>query len=145
MGVYLYAAYRVRVFVRVFVGVFVWVGFCITCFNLGRLDRFVELDQAPECIPDILQRAYHPGLAYAQERVDGWCEVLMWRMWCVVDVVRGQWMWRGVYVVCMWCVCEVRGVGGVMSGKCVVSAVCVGCTACKVRVAWRCKWCVWFA
>ena len=71
MGVYLYAAYRVRVFVRVFVGVFVWVGFCITGFNLGRLDRFVELDQTPECIPDILQRAYHPRLAYAQEGVTG--------------------------------------------------------------------------
>ena len=33
MGVYLYAAYRVRVFVRVFV----WVGFCITGFNLRRI------------------------------------------------------------------------------------------------------------
>ena len=44
----------VRVFVSVFVGVFVWVGFCITQFNLGRLDRFVELDQTPKCIPDIL-------------------------------------------------------------------------------------------
>ena len=28
----------VRVFVSVFVGVFVWVGFCITQFDLGRLD-----------------------------------------------------------------------------------------------------------
>ena len=37
MGVYLYAAYRVRVFVRVFVGVFVWVGFYITGFNLRRI------------------------------------------------------------------------------------------------------------
>ena len=26
-----------RVFVSVFVGVFVWVGFCITQFNLGRM------------------------------------------------------------------------------------------------------------
>ena len=40
----------VRVFVSVFVGVFVWVGFCITQFKLGRLDRFVELSQTPKCI-----------------------------------------------------------------------------------------------
>ena len=45
----------------------------------------------------------------------------------------------------MWCVCEVRGVGGVMSGKCVVSAVCVWCTACELRVAWRCERCVWLS
>ena len=41
----------------------------------------------------------------------------------------------GVYVVCMWCVCEVRGVGGIMSGKCVVSAVCV--SARRVSCEWR--------
>ena len=46
-------------------------------------------------------------------------------------------MVNGCGVVWMWCVCEVRGVGGVMSGKCVVSAVCVRCTACKVRVAYK--------
>ena len=57
-------------------------------------------------------------------------------MWCVVN---------GCGVVWMWCVCEVRGVGGVMSGKCVVSAVCVRCTACELRVAWRCERCVWLS
>ena len=40
-------------------------------------------------------------------------------------------MMSGCGVVWMWCVCEVRGVGGVMSGKCVVRAVCVRCTACS--------------
>ena len=52
--------------------------------------------------------------------------------------VCDEWMWCGVDVVC------VRGAGGekgyARHGKCVVSAECVRCTECKVRVAWRCKW-----
>ena len=44
-------------------------------------------------------------------------------------------MVNGCGVVLMLCVCEVRGVGGVMSGKCVVSAVCV--SARRVSCEWR--------
>ena len=40
--------------------------------------------------------------------------------------------------------CEVwEGYAG--CGKSVVSAVCVGCTACELRVAWTCERCVWLS
>ena len=61
----------------------------------------------------------------------------------MVDVVCDEWMWCGVDVVCVQSAGGGRGY--VRYGKCVVSAVCVMCPACKVRVAWRCGWRVWFA
>ena len=83
-----FARVFVRVFARVFVVVFVWVGLIITWFNLGRLDlpRYTT-----NCMPS--------QTCICARESGVWCEVLVWRMWCVVDVVRGEWMWSGVDVV----------------------------------------------
>ena len=87
---YLHAAYRVRVFVRVFVGVFVWVGFCITGFNLRRIaQHWIDLSNlikhrsasqiypGEHTIPDLHMRKYEWW----------WMNVCDEWMWCGVDVV----------------------------------------------------------
>ena len=92
----------VRVFVSVFVGVFVWVGFCITQFNLERmLQLWID-------VLDLIKHWSASQVYYKEHTIsdlhmckNGVCEVLVWRMWCVVDVVRGEWMWSGVDVVCV--------------------------------------------
>ena len=80
-------------FVRVFVGVFVWVGFCITGFNLRRIaQHWIDLLN--------LIKHWSASRAYYKEHTsqtcicarmsDGWCEVLVWWMWCVVYGVIGE-------------------------------------------------------
>ena len=105
----------VRVFARVLVVVFVWVGLCITWFNLGRLDQ-----------------AQSASTRHSKDRMPSQTcvsknESVVVRL--VGMIVCDEWMWCGVGVVCVQ---SARGGRGYARyGKCVVSAVCVRCTACS--------------
>ena len=94
-----------RVFVRVFVGVFVWVGFCITGFNLRRIaQHWIDLLN--------LIKHWSASRAYYKEHTsqtcicasmsDGWwMNVCDEWMWCGVDVVYGVYEVCGECVVCV--------------------------------------------
>ena len=97
----------VRVFARVFEVIFVWVGLCITWFNLGRLDQ-----------------AQSASTRHSKDRMPSQTcvsknESVVVRL--VGMIVCDEWMWCGVDVVCAQSARGGRDYAG--CGKDAVSAV----------------------